>query len=416
MTDEKEKVGLLRHKIISPVLMEGWRNQMKYFKELEVREFFIPGMGPKRFKASTMKGWLNRYRKNGFKAIVPKIREDKGGYRKLTLSDRERIKLYREEHPELPMTLFYSLCLRENIFSEKQICYATFNHFLKKEGLSRRRSSKGRRKYEMDRFGELWVGDFMHGPQVLDGKRKRKAILLLIIDDYSRYVVGAKFSFLENTGSLEEVFKEAILSFGVVERLYVDNGSAFSSKYLEKVCAHLGIGLIHSKPYDSPSRGKVERLFRTIRGRFLTLHKNKEMTLDELNEAFSKWLREDYHFKKHSTIQVTPFNRYVSSIEKYPLKRVSPEEIKEYFFETQERTVRLDATIQYEGIYYEVPTHYIGSRIQVRHEQGDKSQIYLYENNKRVCELKPVDSRMNAKLYRPTPRENTLTFHKEEKP
>ena len=50
----------------------------------------------------------------------------------------------------------------------------------------------------------------------------------------------------------------------------MDNGPSFSSELLAKSCALAGISLIHSKPYDSPSRGKVERFFRTVRERFLS--------------------------------------------------------------------------------------------------------------------------------------------------
>ncbi len=102
-----EKVGLLRHKIISPVLMDSGSSQMSYFKRLEGQEFFVPGKGMKRFRATTMKGWLNRYRKNGFKALVPKKRTDKGSYRKISVKDQEKIMKLRQEHANLPVTVFY---------------------------------------------------------------------------------------------------------------------------------------------------------------------------------------------------------------------------------------------------------------------------------------------------------------------
>ena len=77
-------------------------------------------------------------------------------------------------------------------------------------------------------------------------------------------------------------------------------------------CLH-GISLIHSKPYDSPSRGKVERFFRTVRERFLSALQER-MTLEELNEAFTLWLKDDYHHKLHSGIEERPIDRYNASI------------------------------------------------------------------------------------------------------
>ena len=70
-------------------------------------------------------------------------------------------------------------------------------------------------------------------------------------------------------GTLTLVLKEAFPAYGIPKRLYIDNGPSFSCDLLARGCALAGIRRIHSKPYDSPSRGKVERLFRSVRERFL---------------------------------------------------------------------------------------------------------------------------------------------------
>lgn len=69
-----EALGLLRHQIISPVLMDTGPAQMAYFRQMSSREFDVPGRGPKRFTATTMKAWLYRYRKRGFQRARKKIR------------------------------------------------------------------------------------------------------------------------------------------------------------------------------------------------------------------------------------------------------------------------------------------------------------------------------------------------------
>ena len=412
-----KKIGLLRHQIISPVLMETKRHQMAYFRQMEGRDFDVPGLGQKRFRSSTMKSWLRKYRKFGFSALVPKTRTDKGLSRKLNGGDWEKIKQFREEENNsvLPVTIFYDKCVEKELLTHAPICYSTLARFLKRDGLLRRRTPQPRKRYEMDRFGELWVGDFCHGPQVIEGRKKGKAILLAIIDDYSRYVVGASFSLGESTREVEEIFKEAILSFGLPDRLYVDNGPSFRSNFLSTACANIGIGLVHSKPYDSPSRGKIERFFRTVRERFLILHKEKELTLMELNEKFRQWLGQEYHLRKHSSLDVRPVDRYQSSIQTYPLKRIAREQLDEFFMVSITRDVRKDSTISLDSIFYEAPSIYIGRKVQIRHVQGDSKIYYLYEDNKKICEIRPVDSKANGKSYRPTPRENIITFHKKEK-
>ena len=412
MNDEiAKKIGLLRHQIISPVLMQPERQQMAYFREIAKREFDFPGVGMKRIKASTMKTWFNLYRKFGFSALIPKTRADKGKVRKLSPECIKKIKQFREENHDLPATLFFKKCLENNILGEKHLCYSSLVRILKQEGMFKRRECRPRKKYEMDRFGELWVADFCHGPLVKDGRRFRKAILFGIIDDFSRLIVGASFAFSESTVEIEQVFKDSILKYGICDRFYTDNGPSFSSSYLAYVCAQCGIGLIHSKPYDSPSRGKIERFWRTVRERFLVDIKDKVLTLDELNEKLQKWLKDDYNFKKHSSIQVRPIDRYKESTEKYPLKRISKEELDEYFMSKITRDVRKDATVRIGGIYYEVPASYIGMKdVEIKRIQ-DENAYYLYEGSRRIVQLKPVDSRANAKCYTPTPRDNIINFH-----
>jgi putative transposase len=95
----------------------------------------------------------------------------------------------------------------------------------------------------------------LHGPYIPNGRKKHKVFLIAAIDDHSRMIVGSRFFFRENSICLEMVFKEAIMHFGLPKAFYCDNGSMFSSSHLQLACARLGVALIHSRPYDSPSRG-----------------------------------------------------------------------------------------------------------------------------------------------------------------
>ena len=411
----REAIGLLRHQIISPVLVESGRARMSYFRSLEEREFDVPGQGLKRFKATTMKSWLHRYKKHGFSGIQPKQRNDTGSFRKLDELTREKIRLLRKEWPEVTTVYFYDRCLKADLLGHPPCALETLRQFIKKEGLFPKEVQvKGRKRFEMSRFGELWVGDFMHGIEVKPeptSLRKKKAILMAIIDDHSRVIVGGEWGFQENTLLLEKVFKEAILRYGIVGRLYVDNGASFSSEYLARVCANLGIGLVHSKPYDSPSRGKVERFFRTVRGQFLSqLHPGHEITLYELNEKFSTWIRTEYHHRHHGGIDGRPIDRLQASISLYPLKQTDEESLDEFFMMSVERTVNRDSTLSLQGIIYEAPTNYIGKRVSLKFVQDKPGQIYLYDKGVRIDRILPVDVRANGRIYIPSPRDPHIPF------
>lgn len=409
-------IGLLRHQIISPVLMETGRSQMNYFREAASHEWDVPGRGPRRFGAMTMKGWLNRYNKNGFQALVPKPRGDDGGYRRLPEERRAAIRKLRKEHLSMSVVRFYDRALQADVLGTPPVCLATLRRFLQIEKLfaPKTEQAQARKRFEMSRFGELWTGDFMHGPLVLaepSGKRHKKAILMAIIDDHSRMIVCGTFGFQENTLLLENVFKDAILTHGLPDRLYVDNGPSFSSEYLRRVCAHLKIGLVHSKPYDSPSRGKIERFFRTVREQFLSgIHPDAEITLSELNERFSSWLRGEYHHRHHSGIDMRPIDRHQSSIALYPLKRIDEDTLNEYFMASVERTVTNDCTVSFQGISYETPAQYVGKRVELKYLQDRPSEIYLYDEGIRIQKLHPVDAQANGRTYRPSSRDPHIPF------
>jgi hypothetical protein len=69
-----------------------------------------------------------------------------------------------------------------------------------------------RKAYEVENVNDLWVCDFMHGPQVASHqKRFTKAILCTILDDHSRMVAGHAFSSSETISVLTlEPFNQRI--------------------------------------------------------------------------------------------------------------------------------------------------------------------------------------------------------------
>jgi putative transposase len=414
--DKKARVaiGLLRHRIISPVLMDTGRAQMEYFREQESKEFEVPGYGRQLFSASTMKGWLHDYRKHGFDGLVPQIRSDLGQFRKIPDHLGQEILKFREDLQDLSISKFYRRCLLKDLLGVPPVSRGTVHRFLKAHGYIQDRVPKPRKRFEMSHFGELWTCDFMHGPMVLEregGKRKRKAILFAIIDDYSRIIVGARFGIQESTLPIEEVLKEALVKFGLVDRIYCDNGPSFSSQYFAKVCANLGIGLVHSKPYDSPSRGKIERVFRTIREGFL-VDIREIVTLKTLNDKFEQWLRDEYHYKHHAGIDCRPIDRYQISISSYPRKRVDLVKLDEFFLVSVFRKVKHDSTASLNGVIYELPSHLMGKKVELRYSQETPAEVYVYEGDKRVHRLKQVDSKENGRLYRPVPKDTVIPFQK----
>jgi transposase InsO family protein len=415
MNDEtRRQIALTRYKLISPVLAEPRRAQNEYFREQAQKEHFFPHYGSKRVKLSTFKSWLRGYRREGFNALMPKPRKDGGRPRRLGETELSAIRGKCKAYPHLTVQKLYENLLQDGQLGTPPICYNTLLRIVNQENLLPELGRTDKRKrYETPDFGALWVCDFMHGPSVEVGARCAKSILCAVIDDHTRMIVGYAFAATETVSALISVLKEAFLTFGLPRRLYVDNGPAFSSELLLAACAQSGISLIHSKPYDSPSRGKIERFFRTVRSRFLCCLGDK-VTLDEINEAFSLWLKEDYHHKVHGGIEEKPIDRYHRSIKQVEMKRLTRAELDEIFLVRHERVVGNDATISFKGKIYEVPSAYIRQRIEIRHPVDDREALFLFDNGARIARLKPVDVRENARTFRPDAARSEVRFARPE--
>jgi len=314
----------------------------------------------------------------------------------------EAVKTMCKDNPQWSIRHLYDVLAQQNLLGHPPITYNTLVRTVKLDGLMPRRGRKDvRKRYEMEAVNELWVCDFMHGPRVKIGPRTSKAILCAIIDDHSRIIVGHAFSAHETISALTMVLKEALLAYGLPKRFYVDNGAAFNADLLAKACAQAGISLIHSKPYDPPSRGKIERFFRTVRDRFI-VGLNHTLTLDELNATFSAWIHDQYHHHHHRGIEAQPIDRYHSSAAKVDIRRFSKAELDEIFLVRHERIVGNDATISFKSRIYEVPSAYIRQRVEVRHPVDDPHELALYDNGAQVAKLKLVDVKENARSFKPT--------------
>jgi putative transposase len=410
--DSRERIAIKRYQIISPVLAEPARAQNEYFRKQAEQEHEFPYYGRRKVTVSTMKSWLRVFRRRGFNALKPKERSDGGRPRRLNDQLLKIIEVKCKAYPNFSAQKLYEELRDQHLLGDPPVHYNTLLRIVKNQNwLSVSPRCDVRKAFETENVNDLWICDFMHGPQVRYLNRSVKAILCAILDDHSRLIVGQAFSASETVSALTPVLKEAFLNYGIPKRLYVDNGASFSSDLLAKSCALAGISLIHSKPYDSPSRGKVERFFRTVRDRFI-VGVPDGLTLDDLNQAFWAWVQEDYHHKIHTGIDDRPIDRYNASMARIEIRRLSKAELDEIFLVRHERIVNNDATISFKGAIYEVPSAYIRQKIELRHPVDDPLELFLYDNDIRVGRIKLLDKKENARTFRPKEVSSHLSFHK----
>jgi len=121
----------------------------------------------------------------------------------------------------------------------------------------------------------MWQADHCELPILLlnEAGEPDKPYLTAIEDDYSRMIVGYRFSFQASTALTTALaLRHAICSkedprwhaYGIPSVFYTDHGSDFTSKHMEQVAADLPMELIFSQVSIPRGRGKVERFFRSV--------------------------------------------------------------------------------------------------------------------------------------------------------
>lgn len=395
-----DKIAIFKYGIIAPVINDSSINQKQYFERAAVREYDFPGRVDRTtFNPRTFKKWLHIFRKEGYEGLKPSRRTDRGKSRKISMTLGEKIHQLCEEYDFKTISNLYRYLLAEEIIEAENFTEVTLRNFLKANNIAfESQETKPRKAFEAPHINILWTADFMHGPYVTEGRKKLKTYLCAIIDDYSRLITGAQFYLSEHSLSLQKTLKQAVLTYGIPQRFYCDNGKVFSSGYIHMVCAKLGTALIHSKPYDSPSRGKIERFFRTVRDMFIpNLYiEHKSFSIQQLNEAFSRWLLDEYNINTHKSINDTPMDRYLADMPNVSIKTIVNSEADHYFHHTVFRTVKNDSTVTVDNCLYEVPAKYIGKKIEIRYPLDNPQDLRIFENNKQEAVLTKLDKHYNS--------------------
>ncbi|MBE3570820.1 MAG: DDE-type integrase/transposase/recombinase [Bacillales bacterium] len=396
---EREAVALFRYGLIAP-LLNGQVNAKEYLEGLEGKVHSVPYYGERKIAIKTIKEWLLNYRRHGFDGLKPKQRADRGNSRRLSPDEQDHILELRKKFLHMPVSVFYEQLIELGEISQNQISYSTINRLLKKFNLSGKifTATPERKRFAYDQVNMLWQGDLSHGPYVPINGKMKKTFLIAYIDDCSRLVPYTQFFSSEKFDGLRIVTKEALIRRGKPKMIYTDNGKIYRSETLQYACAKLGITLTHTQPFDPRAKGKIERFFKTVQTRFYPLLQAHPVhSLEELNERFWRWLEENYHRKVHASLDgKTPLEVFQSQIEQVTYLE-DPKILDNIFLKRERRKVKSDGTITLNKKLYEVPSRFIGQSIDVR---LDETGVYIFENDQKVAEAKPVSFADNAHVKR----------------
>lgn len=400
-TNDYNDIGLFKFGIIAPAINKthDYSSNEKFFDAISNQKFTFKGK-EYHFSKSTLKRWFYIYSKNGFSKLQKNERADKNISRKLSNDVIQRIITIRENYPNSTGTSIYNKLIEENYINKTNVSLCTVLRFLKNNNLkSSQLSNIERRMFEMEQVNDCWQSDTSDGPYInVDGVKKR-AKLIMFIDDKSRMITGFDFFFHDTALNMQSVLKKAVKTYGIPKRLFVDNGGPYSNKQLSLICASLGIILINAKPYSPESKAKIERSFRTIKDGWMRCTDwNEFSSLDDAKESLKNFIYNNYINKIHSSTNQTPNERWHNE---YNFVKYKNEDlIDKMFLQRVTRKVRKDMTIKINNTFYEVPFKYVGQTVEFRYNPDDLSEIYIFDHEEQKETCKVVDKVANSKIKR----------------
>jgi transposase InsO family protein len=399
---EENGMAMFRFGLIAPVINQTFNETSKtaYYRAVCKCALKLPDGREVMYSSCTLRYWEGLYRKGGFAALKHKARSDKGYSRKITDKTARAIFAINKEFPKMNATMIYEKLVADGVIHTTEISLCTIQRFVRSRiGNTKPLASlKDRKAFEAERVGVLWQADTLYGPYVGSGKNRCRSYMVAILDDKSRLLVGARFFASDNSLNFQTVLKDAIVRFGVPEKLYVDNGAPYKNDQLSAICGALGIVLIHAPVRDGAAKGKIERFNKTCRTRFLSVLKDRDtLDMDTLNDAFITWIN-TYNTTEHSAIGQAPMDAWRQGRDTVRCP-TSEQWLYECFLNRMTRTVRNDATISISKVSYDVPMAFIGQKVEIHFSPDDMADAHILSEGERYP-IYPTDKVVNSKARR----------------
>lgn len=370
MNEAQRNVALFRYSLIREAADDSLtiRQRGVLVRELAARAHTGPTGRSVRIGRGTLDRWIRRYRAGGFEALAPVSRTGEPVTEQRLLDLAEALK--REVPRRTAAQVTQIIRTTEGTGPSER----TVQRHFARLGLNTRPDGSPPQafgRFEAAAPGDLWTGDALHGPAI----GGRKTYLFCFIDDHSRALVGYRWGVSEDTVRLEAALRNALAARGVPRACYLDNGSAMVSKQLLRACASLGIALVHSRPGKPQGRGKIERVFETVRLQFLVeVEARPPADVAELNRLFSAWVETVYHRRVHSETGQAPIERLLAGA---PAVLPTPAALHEAFLWSETRTVTKTATVSLHSNTFEVDAALVGSRVDVVFDPFDLTSVEI---------------------------------------
>jgi transposase InsO family protein len=169
-------------------------------------------------------------------------------------------------------------------------------------------------RFEAPRRNAIWQIDFA---EVRVGPERR--FLLFLLDDYSRYIVGAALCEAPSSEAVVGELKRAIARHGKPESVYTDRGGAFLAwrdpSDFARFCETELIDHHVSRSYRPQGRGKVEALIGTMQRELWQVQ--HFCSVAEAEQQLADWVERYNEHRAHMGIDgLTPADRFFARANK----------------------------------------------------------------------------------------------------
>lgn len=398
----REQVALSRFKAVSHIeeLVRNGTLLADALREASLRPW--PDESGRCYAPRTLEDWFYAHRHGGFGALRPRPRADRGRSKLLDEPTGQWIIEQVCRYPEIQVKVLHAHWIEQG--RQLPSLRSIYRH-LKRHGYDRASLRKGRlqtgptKAFETPNVNDLWMVDFSPGPRLRTEAGVLSTHLCILIDDCSRLIPFAAYYEKADTRAFMHVLREGVLRRGLPRKLYTDQGKPFVNHHTQVVCANLKIRLLHAKPYHSWSKGKCERVIRTIQQGFespLHIEGNHADSLSELNRRLSQWIQSVYHQRVHSATGAAPEERYQQQLHGIRRLETEPFGVDHLFYTRCERTVRKDGTVRIDNRLFEVDLSLRTQRIQLRFDPFGFDHIEVWHRDRYVGLAKSCNLHLNS--------------------
>ena len=405
-TKEDHEIALFRYQLIVPLLNKTYPDSsaLQYCKRITQKPLPYINDTFKQFSHQSIKYWCDLYRKHGFDGLYPKTRSDAGQTRRLDEHIKELIRAMRQANPRLTATNIYLQLIHDGHIRKCDMSLSTVTRFISR--LPKQHLPKeDMRAFEMQCPNDLWQLDTTYASYLTLDHKKQRTYLIMAVDDCSRLIVGFGFFLEDNAINVQTVLKQAISKYGIPKRIYTDHGGSYKNSQLALICAHLQIEIARAQVYHGNQKGKVERAFRSVKEQWMYQQDFSAFrSLEELNQAFSSYVKTKNTTIHRSLNGSTPLNSFMEKSNQITLRRIDPESLTRAFYHTATRTVANDACVRLNNRIYETAQEYIATRVTLKYTPNLEHVFLVTDGSyKEIFEVNKVDNskiKRNEPLYR----------------